>query len=171
MYLTTNLLRPMTKNFTNMHFLVKLLGLLADWELKWSPVFSTYLLLKSRSFLMPFAKNIFGCAQSLIHTASWGYSLFAFWHPPSAVWKSGNYIKRDLECMLHGRESQISIFLIISVVVASRRSSIVMMQTISHCQYALGWLWTADVNSPVGVVQHRQRAHCWRITEHDIANY
>jgi len=34
---------------------------------------------------MPFAKNIFGCAQSLIHTASWGYSLFAIWHPPSAV--------------------------------------------------------------------------------------
>jgi hypothetical protein len=100
----------MTKNLINMHFLVKLLGLLADWELKWSPVFSTYLLLQSRSFLMPFARNIFGCAQSLIRTASWGYSLFAIWHPYSAVWKSSNYVTRDLEYMLHGRESKISIF-------------------------------------------------------------
>jgi len=32
--LTTNLLRPRTKNFTNMHLAVKLLRLLADWELK-----------------------------------------------------------------------------------------------------------------------------------------
>jgi hypothetical protein len=33
-------------------------------------LFSTYLLLQSRSFLMPSAKNIFGCAQILIHTES-----------------------------------------------------------------------------------------------------
>jgi hypothetical protein len=119
---------------------------------------------------MPSGKNIFGCAQSLIHAASWGYSLLEILRPPSAVWKSGDYVKGDLECMLHGRESQIPIFLSTSVVAASRSSSIIMMQTISLCQYAFGWLWTADVNSPVGVVQNRQMAHSWRITEHDIAN-
>ena len=78
-------------------------------------------------FLMPSAKNIFSWAQSLIHTASGGYSLFAIWHPLSAVWNTGNYVKRDLEYMLHGRESQISIFLIISVVAACRKSRIVSM--------------------------------------------
>jgi len=150
-----------------MHLPFKLLGLLADWELKWSPV-SPHSCYFSPGASWYHLERTFLVVHKALYTLHPG--AIHYLHPPSAVWKCGDYVKGDLACMLHGRESQISIFLITSVVAASRRSSIVMMQTISLCQYAFGWLWTADVNSPVGVVQNRQRAQCWRITEHDIAN-
>jgi hypothetical protein len=106
---------------------------------------------------MPFAKNVFSCVQSHVYAVSLTSSLPANWRPCNAlwiVWKYGNQIEWDLDCMLVRENLEYQFWIISTVAAAVCGRVLLWCKTTPFFSIPLHLLQIAGFNSPSSIAQY-----------------